>query len=214
MVFKTVRQGRRGAVSALSDTLTPKDPFAEARIEFMEPVTLTSSRRKLALMVAAASAFIVGGLAMASGILARPFPASVTVPMGWISLVFGGFGLVSSSISFIRPTRLRLESGSFIVESAFRRSSVRWSDIDRFLIWEHPGGKFAAFNYLDDRRPTGTLQSLNTAMGVDEILPNTLNLEAGALVDLMNDWRLKCAAREVPVRVAPSSDVAAESGRG
>ncbi len=51
MVFKTGRQGRRGAVSALSDTLTPKDPFTdEERMEEMLDIRYFSLLTTLLLL--------------------------------------------------------------------------------------------------------------------------------------------------------------------
>jgi hypothetical protein len=144
----------------------------------MFPKTLYPSKTKFAVMLLGALAFVaVGVLALRSGVRAM-----------WLPILFFGLcSLVFATTLLPQASFLRLEKEGFTFVSLFRRSTVKWRDVQAF----HPGklisNSMVFFDYVIPGAPHPTARKMSVDLcGHEAALPDTYGLSAEELAALMN----------------------------
>ena len=109
-------------------------------------------------------------------------------------LIGGVFGLgVLVFIAHTLPNGayLLLTAEDFTVCSLFHRSQFKWAEVERFDVARASGKRLVVFNFTSAYR--GTCECCPPAFrafaGYQGSLPDTYNMRAEALANLMNEWR-------------------------
>jgi len=149
-------------------------PFDEA----MQPITLYPSRKKQLLLLAVALAFVVASLVMVVH----------GDKIGWFPLVFFGLCAIVFFITLL-PTAayLRLEEDGFTFVSLFKKSKIRWADVECFYPGRVGRNRMVLFDFITQRK--SRMQQVSVAIcGHDGGLPDTYGMSTEALAELLNHW--------------------------
>lgn len=119
-------------------------------------------------------------------------------PGGWLVLIF--FGLMSLiGLLALAPgsTFLRLEPEGFTVSTLYRRVSFRWSDVEKFGVFEIDKSSFVGFNLKPAARKKTFWRKLSSRVsGWHAELRDTFGMSSEELAQLMNERREKYEVSE------------------
>lgn len=141
------------------------------------------SKIKWVLVILGSSVFVVIGI----WLIGRE-------PMaGWIGTLFFGACLAAGIVNLLpNASYLELDEDAFTFCSLFRKSSVRWTDVDEFIPISIRSFDYVGWNYVTGYSSNEKLRKLSTSMsGVEAALPDTYGMTGTELCTLMHDWREK-----------------------
>jgi hypothetical protein len=130
------------------------------------------------------------------GFVAAGFWLKVEHPIaGWASILFFGIGVLILPLTFLPgASYLRLTRDELTIVSLFRRTTIRWADIERFgvLAFGIPGTQkdLVGMRYAPSYRGSKLGARIASAMtGFDGAIPASYGLPPEDLSTLLNDWR-------------------------
>lgn len=109
--------------------------------------------------------------------------------IGYLGAAFFGSAILLSTISlFPGSSYLQLTEDGFTICSLFRKTTTRWTDVDRFSEIEIGYNYVVSWLYTKDHvvQETGARVSITLADS-EAALPDTYGMEAKELVELMNE---------------------------
>jgi hypothetical protein len=145
------------------------------------PITYLSSKRRVIGLILGSGAFV----AVAIFIYGKhPFVAS---------LCGGFFGLCALvGLVNLHPGAgyLTLRADGFEFASVFRKTFVRWNDVEAFVPITMSGNKFVAWNYVQGYDAHEKMRRINVSVsGVEAMLPDTYGFKHEELAARMNELR-------------------------
>jgi hypothetical protein len=152
-----------------------------------ERQTYRPKNLKTILLGLVSLAFVVSGVFMT-----REQPV-----MGWFVTSFFGICMIVFLIQLIPgSTELTLTKEGFEMTSLFRKSKIRWTDIESFKIGYLGRNKTVMFDYKEShsKHETGKLISKGLS-GSHGALPTTYGLKATELLKILNEWKNKYGAQ-------------------
>jgi hypothetical protein len=156
----------------------------------MEPVTITSSRRKLVLLLAAALLFVA---------TATLLPTHRNDVWRLFAGSFFGLAAVVFVALLIRPHRLTLDSHGVTVSGGLvpREWSIAWADVDHF---EPMGGTdMVGFTYRNGAGGASPLRKVNRKISnVDGAIPGSWPMSAAQMAALLEDYRTRAVTNGAP----------------
>jgi hypothetical protein len=161
---------------------------------FPGPVTLTPSRRKSVIALAACVAVTaVCVYLIATG---RLFGWEDTV-MAWAAAAFFGACAARALILLLVPTAagLTLDDDGFEITSIIRRVHVPWRHVSGFRAAASGPGKDPRVSY--EVRDTAAPPQSRVAPKITRTLPDNYGLPADDLAWLMDEWRQQALAQRV-----------------
>ena len=165
----------------------------------MEPVTITSSRRKLALLLFGALVFVA---------IAIFLPAQGNDGWRLFAGVFFGLAAVVFAALLIRPQRLTLDSRGLTVSGGLapKAWSVAWADLDHFE--PMAGTDLVGFTYRVGAGGASSLGKLNRKISnVDGAIPGSWPMSAAEMAVLLEDYRAKALTNGAPApAIRPNLD--------
>lgn len=105
---------------------------------------------------------------------------------------------IAGLLQIFRPVSVKLIADRFEISNGLGKTfAAPWDDIQPFFILQFSSTKLVSFNDLEGRGPAkrSALAKMSSALGADGSLPNTLPLNANALLKLMNERRDQALAR-------------------
>ena len=141
------------------------------------------SRRKIAGMLLASFAFVVGGI-----VLIRSGHW-----VGWLSVAVFGLGVVVFALQLLpQSAYLRVGPAGFTVCTLFRAHSCRWSDVGPFKVARVGPKDMVVFSFSDRYRGPRHLGRLNTTLVGAEAavaVDGTWNIPMEELAAILNRYR-------------------------
>lgn len=169
------------APSAQTATAAPVGVVPVVRL----PQVLRPRSAKLVGLLAVSVFFVAAGLWMSQDADNSLVGYGCAAFFGLCAVVFG-IQLVPGS------SYLRLTEAGFSFCSLFRKSSVRWADVEGFSIIRIAHNDMVGWNYSPHYRTHATGRSISNAIaGVEAALPDTYGMKATDLAALMNALRLR-----------------------
>lgn len=143
---------------------------------------------------------IAGAVLCAAFAYAGTFILADKPPLGWaVILLFGGMGVFSIIVLLTGGSELRVGRKGFELSSAFRRTRVRWDEIEAPRIAVLKKNRVIAINYL----PATGKQSVSRALtGMDVAVGNGYNVPLQQLCETMNESRDRYLAQQAPERAS------------
>lgn len=140
--------------------------------------------------------FVGLGVLMASGMLdSSRHSSEFDRVVGWLSILFGGFGTLKAALGLIWPTQLRLNSAGFQVVERVHRPLVPWSSVDRFFTVEIRGTKIVVYDLKPESKSgLANVWARHRPQWGDGYLPTMLGMSADTMLELVEDWRHRHAA--------------------
>ncbi len=115
--------------------------------------------------------------------------------IGYITIIFFGLCAIVGAISLLpQSSYLELSQEGFLMCSLFRKSFVKWSDVQEFFPIKIQLNSMVGLRFSQSFNGTTTGRKIATALsGVEGALPDTYGMTAVALAILMNELRNKYA---------------------
>ena len=152
--------------------------------------TFKSSPFKAAAAVAVCAAFSFAGFFIVPD---RPF-------LGWATvLLFGGVVLVGLAGILTGGTSLLLAPKGFEISSLFKRTRIRWDEIEPLQLAKIKASTVIAVNYLPGSPKRGLSRSLT---GLDVAIGNNYRVPLHELCDTMNELRAQYVDARRPMQAA------------
>ena len=158
-----------------------------------QTLKLTPSRRKW-ILLGVLFILLAAGLALMYAYSPRRDPPDDSLLIVGFMVVFFLVGAIASLL-MLSPDRnyLLLTPTGFTVRTLLKRANFRWEEVENFHTRSVKGMTMVVFS----RSSQGNLSltesvwpNLQKAMGGgDEFLPDTYGMGAGALAELMNEWK-------------------------
>jgi len=157
-------------------------------MDMEQTLVFRPSRRKIAGMLLASFAFVVGGI----------FVIRSGNWVGWLSVVVFGVAVVVFALQLLpQSAYLRVGPDGFTVCTLFRAHSCRWSDVGPFKVVRMGPKNMVGFSFSDRYRGPHHLARLNTnlvgaeaAVAVD----GTWNIRMEELAAVLNRYRERYGA--------------------
>ena len=110
---------------------------------------------------------------------------------GWFVTAFFGLCLAVALVMMLPGAGyLRLQPEGFEICSLFRRTHVRWLDVQSFKVARVGPNRMVVFNFAQDHSPGRTGRRIARGLsGWEGGVPHTFGMAPEALADLMNDYR-------------------------
>jgi hypothetical protein len=110
---------------------------------------------------------------------------------GWLPATFFGLGIPVAVAQVLGMGTLTLDVNGFESSQMFQRQRVLWKDAAGFIAVDTLTADRKLVCY-DDANVSGRIADINdTVIGRNAALPDTYNLTAEALAQLMNTWRAR-----------------------
>jgi hypothetical protein len=120
-------------------------------------------------------------------------------PLGWLVVIFFGLGVLVSAVRLLpNSAYLRIDSQGFSLCSLFRIYSFRWDDVQEFAVAWNGQFRLVAFNFAPGYQGRGIGNKISAGIsGFDAALPNSYGMSLTDLAALLNDYKQRCATRDL-----------------
>jgi len=130
------------------------------------------------------------GLLSLAFVVAGVFLISVGKPVGWLSVIFFGFGCVVS-ILYLLPNAsyLRITPEGFTICTMYKQDTFNWADVTEFGVGRVVN-KMVMFNFEPSYQRSTRLRNVNAKLtGFEAGLPDSYGLSHEALAGLLNQYK-------------------------
>lgn len=118
--------------------------------------------------------------------------------LGWIIAIVFGFAALASIIPvFPNQSYLKLDKYGFTIRSMFQTIKVRWNEVENFEAQKRYSKKTVVYSFLKKKRNFVNVENL---VGKKEVLPDIYGMEANALAELMENFRIRYSYPRLVVR--------------
>lgn len=118
--------------------------------------------------------------------------------LGWIIATVFGFAAIASLIPVLpNQSYLKLDKYGFTIRSMFQTVKVRWNEIESFEARKRYSKKTVVYSFFKKKRNFVNVENL---VGKQEVLPDIYGMEAQALADLMENFRIRYSYPRLVVR--------------
>lgn len=109
--------------------------------------------------------------------------------VGWIIAVVFGFAAIASFIPVLpNQSYLKLDKYGFTIRSMFQTIKIRWSEVENFEAAKRYHKKTVIYSFDKKKR---TYVNVENLIGKKEMLPDVYGMDAQALADLMEGFRIR-----------------------
>lgn len=121
-----------------------------------------------------------------------PITMEKNVAMSWGGAIFFGLGVIVFTVQlFPNASYLRLNEEGFEVRSMYRSHFTKWSDIEAFGCGYMGNRKAVMFDYSEQHTKQKVGKKIASIVsGAEGGLPDTYNMKAEKLAELMNEWKV------------------------
>jgi hypothetical protein len=135
----------------------------------------------LALLLVVAAGFVSAGI----------WIAPQNAYLGYSSIAFFGIGAIVVAVNLLpRSSYLLIDVSGFTFASFFRKHSVSWNKVERFVPVRIGTKQMVGWKYTSDHQGAKKLRSLNLSlMGAEAVLPDTYGKSVTELIALLEGFR-------------------------
>ncbi|HEX2869051.1 MAG TPA: hypothetical protein VHO03_18565 [Ignavibacteriales bacterium] len=149
-------------------------------MDYNSEIVLRSGKSKYLRSLISSLAFTAFGIKLA---------AESHSALGWIIAVVFAFAALASLIPVLpNQSYLKLDKHGFTIRSMFQTVKVRWNEVENFEAQKRYSKMSVVYSFL---RKTRNYVNIENLMGKKEVLPDIYGMEAQALADLMENFRIR-----------------------
>lgn len=118
--------------------------------------------------------------------------------IGWVIAIVFGFAALASLIPILpNQSYLKLDKYGFTIRSMFQTNKIRWNEVENFEAQKRYSKRSVVYSFLKKKRNYVNVENL---VGKQEMLPDIYGMEAHALAELMEDFRIRYSYPRLVVR--------------
>lgn len=147
------------------------------------PIRLLPNRLKWAFLLLGAAAFVCAGI----------WIAPQNRFLGYSSIVFFGLCFLVGVLNLPPGSSyLLIEESGFTFASLFRKHSILWGQVERFIPVQMGIKQMVGWKYSPDHVKLQRLRSFNmTLLGAEAALPDTYGMSVTELIELLEGCRVQ-----------------------
>ncbi|MGE5350514.1 MAG: hypothetical protein ACM3P0_00415 [Acidobacteriota bacterium] len=149
-------------------------------MDYNSEIVLRSTRSKYFRSLISSLAFTAFGFKLATDSHSS---------IGWVIAIVFGFAAIASLIPVLpNQSYLKLDKYGFTIRSMFQTVKVRWNEVENFEARKRYSKKAVVYSFGKKKRNFVNIENL---VGKKEVLPDVYGMDAQALVDLMENFRIR-----------------------